>query len=97
MRKAIRCFGTDTPPAVKSRAGYGPWLMVYAAAAHRRSRSPKPAVTMPKRPITFGRNARSRCAETRGHDAETDGHDGPKYPDQGAVTILAVLRQREAG
>lgn len=43
--------------------------MVYAAAC-RRSRSPKPAVTMPKRPITFGRNARSRCRNDRSRWAE---------------------------
>ena len=32
-----------------------------------RSRSPKPAVTIPKRPVTINRDARSRWTEMTGH------------------------------
>ena len=43
-------------------------LKDYAAPSPRlRSRSPKPAVTMPKRPVTINRDARSRWTEMVGH------------------------------
>ncbi len=38
-----------------------------APSPHRRSRSPKRSVTMPKPPVTIDRNARSRWTETTGH------------------------------
>jgi len=70
MRIAIRCFGTDTPPAVKKTAkGTGsvdglrssvPAVTIAETGGHDAETGghvqPKCAVTLPKRAVTMGRN-----------------------------------------
>src|SRR5690606_25297970 len=51
-------------------------------------------VTLPKRPVTMRRNARSQSSETRGHDAETGGHDGPEYAPVGSPLSAEQLLER---